>query len=98
MARSFSFYQPPNCTKKEFFVIKESCLVQNETKKIKQILDTEYIEINLKLLVMNLNYLKSKHNNLLLDLLPKSNKIFDGTLCKPTDSNYTSLFLFPIYS
>ena len=33
--------KPPNCSEKEFFVIKESRPVPNATKRIKQILDTE---------------------------------------------------------
>ena len=47
---------PPNCTAKEFFVIKESRPVRNATKKIKQILDAEYK----KMKENNLNYLKKK--------------------------------------
>ena len=39
----------PNCTAKEFFVIKESCPVIIATKGIKLILDTEYNKINLKI-------------------------------------------------
>ena len=42
--------KPPNCTAKEFFVIKESRPVRIATKRIKQILDAEYyisIVINL---------------------------------------------------
>ena len=31
-----------DCAAKEFFVIKESCLVQNATKTIKQIFDAKY--------------------------------------------------------
>ena len=50
----------PNCTAKEFFIIKESHPVRIATKRIKQILDAEYEEINLKSTVMNLNYLKDK--------------------------------------
>ena len=34
--------KPPNCTAKEFFVIKESHPVRIATKKIKQILDAEH--------------------------------------------------------
>ena len=34
--------KPPNCTAKDFFVIKESRPVRNTTKTIKQILDAEY--------------------------------------------------------
>ena len=45
--------KPPNCTAKEFFVIKESCPVRNATKKKKQILDPEYKKINLRSIVMN---------------------------------------------
>ena len=48
---------------KEFFVIKESHSFRNATKRIKQILDAEYKEINLNLTIMNLNYLKDKHKN-----------------------------------
>ena len=39
---------PPNCTAKEFFVIKKSRPVQSETKSSKQILDAEYKLINSK--------------------------------------------------
>ena len=46
--------KPPNCMAKEFFVIKESRLVRNATKRVKQILDAEYKKINLKSIVMNL--------------------------------------------
>ena len=63
--------KPPNCTAKEFFVIKESRPDWNATKRIKQILDTEYEKINLKSIIMNLNYLKDKHKNSLLQLIEK---------------------------
>ena len=53
--------KPPNCTAKEFFVIKESCPVRDAPKRINQILDAEYKKINSKSIVMNLNYLKNKH-------------------------------------
>ena len=59
----------PNCTAKELFVIKESCSVRNTTKRIKQILYADYNKINLKSIVMNLNYLNDNHKNSLLDLL-----------------------------
>ena len=38
---------------------------------------------------MNLNYLKDKHKESLLDLLQKYEEIFDKTLGKFTDSDYT---------
>ena len=38
---------------------------------------------------MNLNYVKDKHKNPLLELLQKYEKKFDGTLGKYTGSNYT---------
>ena len=50
--------KPQNFTAKEFFVIKQSCSVRNTTKSIKQILVVEYRKINLKTIVMILNYLK----------------------------------------
>ena len=78
-----------NCTAKEFFVIKESRPFRNTTKRIKQILDAEYKKINLKLIIMNLNYLKDKHRNSLLELLQKYKNMFDGTLGKYTGSDYT---------
>ena len=37
--------KPPNCTAKEFFIIKESRPVQYATKRIKQILNAEYKKI-----------------------------------------------------
>ena len=50
---------------------------------------------------MNLNYLKDKHGNSLLELLQEYKKMFDGTLGKYTDFDYTiqsliiqNLFLF----
>ena len=73
----------------EFFIIKESLTVRIATKHIKQILDAEYNKINLKLIVMNLNYLKDKHKNSLQELLQKYKKMFDVTLGKYTGSNYT---------
>ena len=51
--------KPPNCMAKEFFAIKESCPISNATKRIKQILDVEYKEINLKSIFMNLNHLRT---------------------------------------
>ena len=39
--------KPPNYMAKEFFVIRESCPVQNTTKRIKQILYTKYNKIAL---------------------------------------------------
>ena len=59
--------KPPNCTAKEFFVIKESRPVRIVTKRIKQILDAEYKKIDLKSIIMNLNYLNYKHKNSLLN-------------------------------
>ena len=38
---------------------------------------------------MSLNYLKDKHENSLLELLQKHEKMFDGTLGKNTGSDYT---------
>jgi len=80
--------KPPNCTAKEFFVIKESRPVRNATKRIKQILDTEYKKIDLKSIITNSNYLKDKHRNSLLELLQKYKNMFDGTLGKYTGSDY----------
>ena len=74
--------KPPNCATKEFFVIKESCSVRNAFKWIKQILDAEYKQTNLKSIIMNLNYFNDKHKNSLLDLLQKYKKMIDGTLGK----------------
>ena len=81
--------KPLNCTAKESFVIKESCPVQNATKRIKQILDAEYNNINPKMIIMSLNYLKVKLENSLLELLQKYKNMFDGTLGKYTGSDYT---------
>ena len=72
--------KPPNCTAKEFFVIKESCTIRNAAKRIKQILDAKYKKIILNSIIMNLSYLKDKHKNSLLELLQKYEEIFDGTL------------------
>ena len=72
--------KPPNCTEKEFFVIKESRPVRNATKIIKQIVDVEYRKINLKSIVICLNHLKDKNKISLLELLQKYEKMFDGTL------------------
>ena len=80
--------KPPNFTAKEFFAIKESCPVRNTTKRIKQILGAEYKKMNLKSIIMSLNYLKDKHQNSLLELLQKYEKMFDGTLGKYIGSNY----------
>ena len=55
--------KPPNCTAKEFFAIKESCPARNAGKRIKQIFDAENKKINLKSIVMNLNYIKDKYGN-----------------------------------
>ena len=63
--------KPPNCTAKEFFVIKESRPVRIATKCIKQILDADYKKFNLKSIGMSLNYLKDKHRNSILELLQK---------------------------
>ena len=38
---------------------------------------------------MNLNYLKDKHKNSLLELLQKYENMFDGTLGKYTGSYYS---------
>ena len=50
-----------------------------QQKRIKQNLDGEYKIINLRSIIMNLNYLKDNHNNSLLELLQKYEKMFDGT-------------------
>ena len=55
---------PPNCTTKKIFVIKESRPVRIH-QKIKQILDAEYKKINLKSTITNSNYLKDGHKNTL---------------------------------
>ena len=47
---------PPNCMAKEFFLIKESRPVRNATKKIKHILDVENKIIDLKSIIVSLNY------------------------------------------
>ena len=46
---------------------------------MKQILDIDIKEINLKSIVINLNYLKDKHRNSFLELLHKYEKMFDRT-------------------
>ena len=61
------------------FVIKEYRSVRNTTKRIKLILDTEYKKINVKSIIMNLNYLNNKHTNSLLELLQKYEEMLDGT-------------------
>ena len=45
--------------------------------------------MNLKSIIMNLNYWKDKHKNSLLELLQKYEIMFDGTLGRYTGSNYT---------
>ena len=49
--------KPPDYMAKEVFVIKVSRSVRNVTKRIKQLLDTEYKKINLEtiVIVMKLN-------------------------------------------
>ena len=64
----------PNCTAKEYFIIKESHPVRNASKRIKQILDVECKTIDLISIIMSLNYLKDKHENSLLELLQKFEK------------------------
>ena len=59
----------PNCTAKEFFIIKKSRPVRNATKSIKLIFDAEYKKINLKSIIMNLNYFNNKHKNSVFELL-----------------------------
>ena len=78
----------PNCTIIDFFVINETHPVRNTIKRIKQILNAEYKKINLKTIIMNLNYLKDKYENSLLELLQKYEKMFHGTLGKYTGSDY----------
>ena len=98
---NLKLWWPQNYTTKEVFVIKQSRLVQNATKRIKQILDAQYNKINLNNIVMSLNYLKDKHKNSLLELLQNYDKMFDGTLGRYTGSDYTAKpyhaksFLFP---
>ena len=46
---------------------------------MKQILDAEYKKIDLKSIIMNLNYLKDKYKNSLLQLLQEKEEMFDGT-------------------
>ena len=79
---------PLNCMAKEFFVIKERCPVWNATKRTEQILDAENKKINIKSMVMNLNYSKDKHKNSWLDLLQKYEEMFDGNLGKYKGSDY----------
>ena len=67
-------------------MIKESRPVRNATKRI---FDAEYKKINLKSIIINLNYLKEKHKNSLLEVLQKYDKMFDGTLGKYIISNNT---------
>ena len=57
----------PNCTAKKFFVIKKSRPVRNATKRNEQIIDAEYKKINFKSIIINLNCLKNKHKNSLLE-------------------------------
>ena len=64
----------PNCTAKEFCVIKERSPVR--------ILDAPYKKIILKSIIMNLNYFKDKHKYSLIEFLQKYEKMFDGTLGK----------------
>ena len=82
------YMTPPNCTEK-VFIIKEIRQVRNRTKRKKQILDAKYKKINLKSIDMNLNNLKDKHKNSLLELLQKYEEIFDETLGKYTSCDYT---------
>ena len=56
---------------------------------MKQILDAEYKKINLRTVVMSLNYSKDKHKYSLLELLQKYEKMFEQTLGKYTGSNCT---------
>ena len=82
--------KPPSCAVREFFVIKECCPIQNTTERIKQILDAEYNKINLKSIIMSLNYFKVKIKYALLELIHMYEKFFDGTLDKITGSDYTT--------
>ena len=49
----------------------------------------QYEQINLKSIVVSLNYFKVKQKNSLLDLLQKYEEMFDGILVKCTGSDYT---------
>ena len=44
-----------NCIAKEFFAIKTNCSITYATKRIKQILHTEYKQINQKTIIISLN-------------------------------------------
>ena len=76
--------KPPNCTAKELFAIKES---HSFVTRIKQ-KNAEYKKINLKSTILNLNYLKDRDKNSLLELLLKHENMFDGTFGKYTGSDY----------
>ena len=70
--------KPPNCMANEFFVSNESHPLKTLTKRSKQILDIELKKTNLKTIFMNLFKLQ------------KYVQMFDGTLSKYIDSNYTA--------
>ena len=89
LARTFNLNETTKLYVKFFFEIKESCSVGIVTKRIKQILDVEYKKINSKSIIMNVNQLKDKQKNSLLELLQKFKKRFDGTLGKYTGYDYT---------
>ena len=89
MVRSFNINETTKLNGKSTIVNKKSQPVRNVTKTIKQILEEEYKIINLKTIIMSLNYLKVKHKNSLLELLQICEEMIDGTLGKYTDSNYT---------
>ena len=81
--------KPPNCTAKEFFVIKESRPARNQIKRIKQILDAKYKKMNSKSIIMNSNYLKVKHKISSLELLQKYEEMFDSTIGKYLGTDYS---------
>ena len=69
LARSFNLNETKKLHSKRILCDQRKLTNYKDIEKIKQILDAEYYKIDLKPIIMSLNYLKVQHNKIFLELL-----------------------------
>ena len=72
--------RPRNSTLSESYYVNDSKLVQSELKRVAAIMDAKYEPADLDKLVEECSQLRTKEKLLLLNLLKKYEKLFDGSL------------------
>jgi hypothetical protein len=80
--------KPQDCTHSTHYHIDDPEAVQQDSKRLKKILDAKYEKANLPKIIEGYSHLNKEQKNSLLKLLIKFESLFDGTLGMWKDTDY----------